>query len=142
MSSASHSHGSKEKHRCSHCGHQKKEDIAGRLYGSPIEVDNFELNEKGTIDEENEMIEDEEQGDSEKEKRSSGELSGVIDQGLQRGIGGGILSKVSTRREGTGAPISKASTKVSVNNTSMIPNGGTKAWLQVMGSFFLFFNTW
>ena len=23
-----------------------------------------------------------------------------------------------------------------------VPNGGTKAWLQVLGSFFLFFNTW
>ena len=23
-----------------------------------------------------------------------------------------------------------------------IPNGGVKAWLQVLGSFFLFFNTW
>jgi hypothetical protein len=22
------------------------------------------------------------------------------------------------------------------------PNGGTKAWLQVLGGFFLFFNTW
>ncbi|KAF2203387.1 MFS general substrate transporter [Delitschia confertaspora ATCC 74209] len=30
----------------------------------------------------------------------------------------------------------------SVNNTSSIPNGGLKAWLQVLGSFFLFFNSW
>ncbi|PSN67532.1 MFS general substrate transporter [Corynespora cassiicola Philippines] len=30
----------------------------------------------------------------------------------------------------------------SVNNTSSIPNGGLMAWLQVMGAFFLFFNSW
>jgi hypothetical protein len=30
----------------------------------------------------------------------------------------------------------------SVNNISSIPNGGLKAWLQVLGAFFLFFNSW
>jgi len=29
-----------------------------------------------------------------------------------------------------------------VNDTDSIPNGGTKAWIQVIGSFFIFFNTW
>ncbi|KAL1303354.1 hypothetical protein AAFC00_006751 [Neodothiora populina] len=32
--------------------------------------------------------------------------------------------------------------KISVNNISAIPNGGLKAWLQVLGAFFLFFNSW
>jgi hypothetical protein len=32
--------------------------------------------------------------------------------------------------------------KASVNNVSSIPNGGTKAWLQVLGAHFLFFNSW
>lgn len=32
--------------------------------------------------------------------------------------------------------------KASVNDTSSIPNGGFKAWLQVVGTFFIFFNTW
>jgi hypothetical protein len=41
-----------------------------------------------------------------------------------------------------GVPVSKTTTRVSVNNTSQIPNGGTLAWVQVLGSFFLFFNTW
>jgi hypothetical protein len=42
----------------------------------------------------------------------------------------------------SGVPVSKVSTRISVNNVSSIPNGGLKAWLQVLGSFFLFFNTW
>lgn len=32
--------------------------------------------------------------------------------------------------------------KPSANDTSSIPNGGIKAWLQVLGTFFIFFNTW
>ncbi|WEW55598.1 hypothetical protein PRK78_001029 [Emydomyces testavorans] len=35
-----------------------------------------------------------------------------------------------------------AQTKASVNNVSSIPNGGTRAWLQVLGAHFLFFNSW
>jgi hypothetical protein len=31
---------------------------------------------------------------------------------------------------------------VSNNQINEIPNGGLKAWLQVLGSFFLFFNSW
>jgi len=34
------------------------------------------------------------------------------------------------------------SAKPSINNIKSVPNGGVKAWLQVLGSFFLFFNTW
>jgi len=30
----------------------------------------------------------------------------------------------------------------SVNNVNAIPNGGLVAWLQVLGAFFLFFNSW
>lgn len=30
----------------------------------------------------------------------------------------------------------------SVNNAASIPNGGLWAWLQVLGAFFLFFNSW
>ncbi|EER24620.1 hypothetical protein D8B26_005030 [Coccidioides posadasii str. Silveira] len=32
--------------------------------------------------------------------------------------------------------------KASVNNVSSVPNGGTRAWLQVLGAHFLFFNSW
>ncbi|KZF18992.1 MFS general substrate transporter [Xylona heveae TC161] len=32
--------------------------------------------------------------------------------------------------------------KVSVNDLSSIPNGGLRAWFQVVGTFFIFFNTW
>lgn len=32
--------------------------------------------------------------------------------------------------------------KHSINNISSVPNGGLLAWLQVLGAFFLFFNSW
>ncbi|KAF2767565.1 MFS general substrate transporter, partial [Teratosphaeria nubilosa] len=32
--------------------------------------------------------------------------------------------------------------KPSINNIKSVPNGGLTAWLQVLGSFFLFWNTW
>lgn len=32
--------------------------------------------------------------------------------------------------------------KSSVHDTSSVPNGGLKAWLQVLGGFFVLFNTW
>ena len=41
-----------------------------------------------------------------------------------------------------GGKVERKSTKASVNNVSSIPNGGLRAWLQVLGVFFLFFNTW
>jgi hypothetical protein len=41
-----------------------------------------------------------------------------------------------------GGKLDKKTTKASVNNVSSIPNGGLRAWLQVVGVFFLFFNTW
>ncbi|KAF2843427.1 MFS general substrate transporter [Patellaria atrata CBS 101060] len=36
----------------------------------------------------------------------------------------------------------KAHRKAHANDTSSIPNGGLRAWLQVVGAFVLFFNTW
>ena len=41
-----------------------------------------------------------------------------------------------------GAPLSIVPSKHSVTNIKSVPNGGTKAWLQVLGGFFIFFNTW
>ena len=41
-----------------------------------------------------------------------------------------------------GGALEKKATKFSVNNVSSIPNGGLRAWLQVLGVFFIFFNTW
>ena len=46
------------------------------------------------------------------------------------------LEKQTTRRS------VRSGKAVSVNNVAAIPNGGTKAWLQVLGAFFLFFNSW
>ena len=36
----------------------------------------------------------------------------------------------------------QVSAKQSIHNTSSVPNGGLQAWLQVLGAFFLFFNSW
>ncbi|WPH02835.1 Hypothetical protein R9X50_00570300 [Acrodontium crateriforme] len=44
--------------------------------------------------------------------------------------------------EGGAALESVISAKPSVNNIKFVPNGGLTAWLQVLGSFFLFFNSW
>lgn len=38
--------------------------------------------------------------------------------------------------------ITAKSANPSVNNIKAIPNGGLTAWLQVLGAFFLFFNSW
>lgn len=41
-----------------------------------------------------------------------------------------------------GGTLTQVSTKLSANNIKNVPNGGTTAWLQVVSSFFIFFNTW
>ena len=38
--------------------------------------------------------------------------------------------------------VTNKSAAPSVNNIKSVPNGGTAAWLQVLGAFFLFFNSW
>ena len=52
---------------------------------------------------------------------------------------------VESAQNGT-VPLEKttttASAKPSIHNIKHVPNGGLKAWLQVLGSFFLFWNTW
>lgn len=56
---------------------------------------------------------------------------------------GQAMENAAEAEEGLdGANLEKKTTKVSVNNVSSIPNGGLRAWLQVLGVFFLFFNTW
>lgn len=47
-----------------------------------------------------------------------------------------------TAEETDGGPLTNVDSKPSVNNIRSVPNGGTKAWLQVLGVFFVFFNTW
>lgn len=37
---------------------------------------------------------------------------------------------------------SQSSTLENGDDEHAVPNGGTLAWLQVLGSFFLWFNTW
>ena len=45
-------------------------------------------------------------------------------------------------KEIDGASLTNVSSKPSVNDIRSVPNGGLKAWLQVLGSFFVYFNTW
>ncbi len=37
-----------------------------------------------------------------------------------------------------GAELAKTESKPSINNIRSVPNGGGKAWLQVLGTFFVF----
>jgi hypothetical protein len=56
---------------------------------------------------------------------------------------GQAMENAAEAEEGLdGVNLEKKTTKASVNNVSSIPNGGLRAWLQVLGVFFLFFNTW
>ncbi|KAF2190959.1 MFS general substrate transporter [Zopfia rhizophila CBS 207.26] len=57
--------------------------------------------------------------------------NGIRDQEKDEGVkeGDNVLEPVRSKVE-------------SVNNVSSIPNGGLRAWLQVLGAFFLFFNSW
>lgn len=61
------------------------------------------------------------------------EVDGVTSQQF---ADGGEVERQVTRRS------IRSGKAVSVNNVAAIPNGGTKAWLQVLGAFFLFFNSW
>ncbi|KAH0012615.1 MFS general substrate transporter, partial [Aureobasidium melanogenum] len=54
----------------------------------------------------------------------------------QQRTDGGDIEKQTTRRS------IRSGKAVSVNNVAAIPNGGTKAWLQVLGAWVLFFNSW
>ncbi|PNS15737.1 hypothetical protein CAC42_4189 [Sphaceloma murrayae] len=55
----------------------------------------------------------------------------------------GDIEKVQSRRSVRSKISLKSSAPAtSVNDASSIPDGGLQAWLQVLGSFFLFFNHW
>lgn len=77
---------------------------------------------------------------SEKTEDHDGE--GIPRTGVPVGPGAPLGLATTKTSEKLGVAATKVSTRVSVNNTSQIPNGGFKAWIQVVGSFFLFFNTW
>lgn len=44
--------------------------------------------------------------------------------------------------EVVGEKLEPSKSRPSINNAAAIPNGGLTAWLQVLGGFFLFFNSW
>ncbi|KAL9056369.1 MAG: hypothetical protein Q9162_002960 [Coniocarpon cinnabarinum] len=41
-----------------------------------------------------------------------------------------------------GGAVKKSQSKASANDVNSVPNGGLVAWLQVLGAWSLFFNTW
>jgi len=47
-----------------------------------------------------------------------------------------------TADEEAAVPVSRVPTRVSINDVKAIPNGGLLAWLQVLGAWMLFFDTW
>lgn len=51
-------------------------------------------------------------------------------------------SKPALEEEGFGDTSTSPSTSSVEQKEDPIPNGGLVAWLQVLGSFFLFLNTW
>jgi hypothetical protein len=66
----------------------------------------------------------------------------VEKQTTRRSIQSGNAVAVNGLEKQTTTRSVRSGKAVSVNNVSAIPNGGTKAWLQVLGAFFLFFNSW
>ncbi len=63
---------------------------------------------------------------------------GSLDSTIEHPVEDGIQAEQGF----DGGELEKKATKFSVNNVSSIPNGGLRAWLQVLGVFFIFFNTW
>jgi hypothetical protein len=49
---------------------------------------------------------------------------------------------VEAKGSSVNVPVSAPTAPGHVNDLSSVPNGGLTAWLQVVGGFFLFFNTW
>jgi len=73
---------------------------------------------------------DEEEEDYDGEKGRSGMVgngTGAEEVRGGNGVAGGLQKVVSAK---------------SVRDVASIPNGGLMAWLQVLGAFVLFFNTW
>ncbi|KAI9658272.1 MAG: hypothetical protein M1821_002405 [Bathelium mastoideum] len=60
------------------------------------------------------------------------ESGDVVVEDAGGGSGGGAVEK----------QVTQVSAKPSVHSLRSIPNGGLQAWLQVLGAFFLFFNSW
>lgn len=70
---------------------------------------------------------------------SSNTMNGVDNENEKHVEPAGALRASDDENQNKGDP---AELKTSVNNVSSVPNGGTKAWLQVLGAHFLFFNSW
>jgi hypothetical protein len=72
-----------------------------------------------------------------REQEKEEEVTEEIDTGNERD--GIAATKTKTKEQGLEKVQSK---KASIRDASSIPDGGLWAWLQVLGAFFLFFNSW
>jgi hypothetical protein len=76
------------------------------------------------------------------------EMKGDIDAGTERSSleqPEAITTPAPTEQKANdveAAPAPAGNARGDANDMSSVPNGGTRAWLQVLGSFFLFFNSW
>jgi hypothetical protein len=65
------------------------------------------------------------------------------DTNLERSVTGSTLSEaLDAEANITPEDIQPPQGSEKYDDPGPLPNGGTKAWLQVLGSFFLFFNSW
>jgi len=53
-----------------------------------------------------------------------------------------VKQEVDYTGDAEATPVSRVPTRVSINDVKAIPNGGLLAWLQVLGAWMLFFDTW
>lgn len=72
--------------------------------------------------------------------RPTDPISTDMDQNTS--AGGSIKSKEEKLSGNDSDIIAEELPQVAPNPLADIPNGGVVAWLQVVGSFFLFFNSW
>lgn len=77
-------------------------------------------------------------GDEEKGRYAKDSVDDEINGGLREYAKNGSISGYGEED----AVERQASLQPCVNDVESIPNGGLAAWLQVLGAFFLFFNSW
>jgi hypothetical protein len=79
--------------------------------------------------------------DASAEKESKGDIDiGSDRSSLEHEEAVAVSREEEQAKDVEAAPQTKA--KADVNDLSSVPNGGFRAWIQVVGAFSLFFNSW
>lgn len=76
-----------------------------------------------------------EEGDDQYESTSQASAAEVLDSDKDD-------KEQEQEQQGDGVEAEKIDSRHSANSISSVPNGGLTAWLQVLGAWCLFFNTW